>query len=317
MQATPSQQLRGSLRPAFVFMGALFMTAAGCASLVRPWDLRVTSKTQRCIFRWTLAGHNVTLDITAPTKRPNDQTPVRPNPRPSSAAATPTVHLTYRVTDRQAAMLKRLVQLDRIRSLARRYRNVCAPKAPKEQFSIDTPSYRKVVTTQGFTPQAIHDLWRKILTKMPAGLPKPPIVASIPNCPGRTGRIPNARPRNAGTRPTASVEADQCVSDEVGLIHDSVDELWRGKVPAIRAIAPKNWKLVLRYRTPFTSEYFSVPMRPKGCIYTAILPSQAVAYWTLQYYIRATDALGKKADGSASADSPHIVTIRNCLETGK
>jgi len=360
MQANPThylQRTRHIRPPSVLLIGALFMVSAGCASWIRPWDLRVTSKTQRCTFKWTLAGHTATLDITVPTRPPPAEAPSHSRPgRPSVANArhrpqpgapqgsdtgtrtskgnqparkqispttTPgnrattaktrpplqTFHLTYKVTERQATMLKELVRLDEIRALARRYKNVCQPKAPTAHFSIDTPSYHKNVTTQGFTPQAVRNLWGQILARMPTTVPKPPVVASIPTCPTQALRA------TAATNGTAGQDDDQCVSDEVGLVHDPVDELWRGKLPAIRAIAPKRWKLILRYRPPLSTEYFSVPMRPRRCVYTAILPARAVGYWTLQYYILATDAEGKKADGSASADSPHIVTIRSCLET--
>ncbi len=228
-----------------------------------------------------------------------------PSPAPAARGSTFTTHLS---DDRVRRVLS-LFLLDDLRGLSDRYENRCASSAPPVRFSVRARSWHKVVHLRGYLPPALAAWWRRLLEESR-------LAQRLPGDPARILRRCVA-PGTEAPVPTLPVSSEgNCVSEEVGLVHDPVEELWRGRPALVLAIAPRGWKLTLSYRWEGAPYYRAVPMRRRGCAYVAAIPQEHLRPGTLYYYIEARDRTGRRALGSGSKGSPNIVEVRSCLVVG-
>jgi hypothetical protein len=98
-----------------------------------------------------------------------------------------------------------------------------------------------------------------------------------------------------------------------GLQHQPIEEAKPGAPITVKADLGADsgaTKVILFYRSSGQEDFVAVPMKASGGTgYAGVIPAEAVAGRTLQYYLEARDARGRATFGSGSAPNPYLITI--------
>ena len=265
------------------------------------WDVKIAGETERSRFQWTLAGDSVQLRTW----------------HKNSASNGPHESLRYELSASEKTKILQLLRSDHLQGMAKSYKNRCVQDPKTIKVKIQHPKGSLKTRQTGY----IHPALSRLLKALRESVPK--TKALPPGCPPRCGsnasKPPRKNPilRRSSTARPAPATGGSCMDPDVGIHHEVIDELWRGRGAVVDALVPKGWKLVLRYKPALAQHYLSLSLKPGNprdpCTVQATIPQSALNYDTLYYYLEAKNAAGKTVTGSGSLDSPHIVTINRCL----